>query len=172
MQGEGRVNKMNCSLNVDTLHSEVEIEFQDSTGWIKCQGKYPSHGLCKQQNSSCQLHYLVLFLSPAQRSTSWSFSKYRHLPYAAVHTFSFKCICIKSHRIALYILTCFPGSGKPSPYYYSSPTREEPRRTQVNITILHKCLVPLHSYLLLLYTLSLVYLCRIFYTAILMYAVF
>lgn len=86
--------------------------------------------------------------------------------------FSFKCICIKSHRIALYIFTCFPGSGKPSPYYYSSPTREEPRRTQVNITILHKCLVPLHSYLLLLYTLSLVYLCRIFYTAVLMYAVF
>uniref|UniRef100_A0A673CSN6 Plakophilin 4 n=1 Tax=Sphaeramia orbicularis TaxID=375764 RepID=A0A673CSN6_9TELE len=26
--------------------------------------------------------------------------------------------------------SCFSGSGKPSPYYYSSPTREEPRRTQ------------------------------------------
>ncbi|KAI3356193.1 hypothetical protein L3Q82_017444, partial [Scortum barcoo] len=36
-----------------------------------------------------------------------------------------------THRIALFIVTAsFLGSGKPSPYYYPSPTREEPRRTQ------------------------------------------
>uniref|UniRef100_A0A4W6FQR3 Plakophilin 4 n=1 Tax=Lates calcarifer TaxID=8187 RepID=A0A4W6FQR3_LATCA len=29
-----------------------------------------------------------------------------------------------------FLLLLFPGSGKPSSYYYSSPTREEPRRTQ------------------------------------------
>lgn len=45
----------------------MEIEFLDSTRWIKCQWKYPSHGLYKQQNSSGQVYYLVLFLSSVAR---------------------------------------------------------------------------------------------------------
>lgn len=73
-RGKAEQTKWAAASTVQALHGEVEIEFQDSTGWIKCQRKYPSHGLRKQQNGSGQLNYLVLFLSPAQRSTSWSFS--------------------------------------------------------------------------------------------------
>ncbi|MEQ2161499.1 Plakophilin-4 [Goodea atripinnis] len=66
------------------------------------------------------------------------------------------------HFLISYILTIAPsrsqstfiflinipmtiGSGKPSPYYYSSPTREEPRRTQVNIIFLYRNLVRPHN---------------------------
>lgn len=130
----------------------MEIEFLDSTRWIKCQWKYPSHGLYKQQNSSGQVYYLVLFLSSVAchflilyyqntdicpSGMCWLFS----LIWSVLASSSTN----PSKATLTFIYLFFPGSGKPSPYYYSSPTTEEPRRTQVNAVILHKCLVTLHS---------------------------
>lgn len=64
--GQSKQNEPAAS-KIHLLHREVEIEFLDSTRWIKCQWKYPSHGLYKQQNSSGQVYYLVLFLSSVAR---------------------------------------------------------------------------------------------------------